>query len=116
MGFRYTDSEVASVTAEVQKYYDSLDPSSEIGKAFIRVSIEDHVCAKLLSRRKYQMDMHSNLATLVYRGRTEDNPKLIIVAAWRALKEGMPIADIADITGLPCDEIENLRNQNRLIF
>ena len=33
-----------------------------------------------------------------------------IEIAWNALQIGMPIGDIAKLTGLACDEIEQLRN------
>jgi len=110
MAFIYTDSEIASVTAELKNYYDSLDPLSEEAKRFMCVSINDHALAILHSRKMYAMDRQSNLCALVRRGRKEGNIYLVIFAIRQAFKEGMPIADIADNIGLKQEEIETICN------
>ena len=105
MAFIYTDSEIASVTAELKNYYDSLDPLSEEAKEFMSISINEHALTILRSRKMAQMDYESYLLTAKRTGRTEG----IISVARNALMKGMSIADIADITGLTCTEIENIR-------
>ena len=45
-------------------------------------------------------------------GRTEGEIAKTLTIAHNALTRGMPIADIADLTGLTYREIENLRNLN----
>ena len=112
MAFIYTDSEIASVSAELKNYYDSLDPLSEEAKRFMRVSINEHALAILRSRKKYAMDRQSRMLTLVRIGRTEGNTHLIEFAVLNAYKEGMLIADIADYTGFTREEIENICNQS----
>ena len=72
------------------------------------ISRDEHERAMFHNRLMYKMDMQSNLVTMVQRGRTEGRVDLIIFAVRRALKEGMPIADIADNTGLTCTEIKNI--------
>ena len=108
----YTDSEIASVTAELKNYYDSLDPLSEDAKRFMGVSINERALAILRSRKMYEMDRQSNLLTLVRMGRTEGNTHLIEFAILNAFKDGMLIADIADNTGFTREEIENICNQS----
>ena len=97
---------------EVVNSNDPNNPWTETAEMMMKVGRDERLKAILRSRRKYVMDMHSDLATLVQRGRTEGNIYLVIFAVKKALKDGMSIADIAANTGFSHEGIEILCNQD----
>jgi len=112
---RMTDMEMFSVFlryADNPDYRDIvnrvIEKKEEIAVAaevLMSVSKDENEWAILHSRKMAQMDYESYLLTAKRTGRTEG----IISVARNALMKGMSIADIADITGLTCTEIENIR-------
>ena len=74
----------------------------------IIVTEEEHERAVLRSRRMYQSDLESNLATAEDRGRKEGRIEGIRDVARSLLSIGEPISKIALVTGLPESEIKSL--------
>ena len=74
------------------------------GNLLMSVSKDERERAILRSRRIYQSDMESNIATAEYRG--EQRTKLAI--AGNMLKRNRPLSEIIEDTGLTREEIENL--------
>ena len=64
--------------------------------------------ARHRSRRKFQTDMQSNLATAEDNGRAEGRAAEKIEIARNLLKMGLPSNQIAAATGLTVSEIEKL--------
>jgi len=100
---------------DVIKSREALVVASEILQS---ISRDEQERAIFRSRRMYQRDMASNIAAAKQDGRTEgitlgraegERAKALSIAQ-NALKKGMVITDIADITGLSYKEIEDLRS------
>ena len=74
------------------------------GDLLISISQDERERAVFRSRRMYQSDRDSDMAT------AEDRGKRIrdIEIARNALRKNMPIEDISDITGLTRKEVERL--------
>jgi len=81
------------------------------GDLLMSVSKDEHERAVFRSRRMYQSDLESNIATAEYRGekRGERRTKLIIAA--NLLKRNAPIDEIIEDTDLTREEVENLRDK-----
>ena len=71
------------------------------------ISQDERERAVFRSRRMYQTDQQSNIAT------AEDRGKAIrsIEIARNALQMKIPVADIAKLTGLTHEEVERLRTE-----
>ena len=63
------------------------------------------------SRRKFQTDLQSDLATAEDNGRIAGRAERSIEIARNALRKKMSVDDIVDITGLTYEEVENLRKE-----
>ena len=89
------------------------------GDLLMSVSKDEHERAVFRSRRMYQSDLESNIATAEYRGekrgekrgeiRGERRTKLTIAA--NMLKRNRPIDEIIEYTELTREEVENLRDK-----
>ena len=82
------------------------------GNLLMSISQDERERAVFRSRRMYQTDMQSNLATAEDRGERRGERKSRIEIARNALQMKMSVADIAKLTGLSHDEIESLRKEN----
>ena len=82
------------------------------GDLLMSISQDERERAVFRSRRMYQTDMQSNLATAEDRGERRGERKSRIEIARNALQMKMSVADIAKLTGLSHDEIESLRKEN----
>ena len=76
------------------------------GNLLMSISQDERERAIFRSRRKFQTDLQSDLATAEDRGRRDSK----IEIARNALQMGMAIDDIVKLTGLAYDEIERLKN------
>ena len=79
------------------------------GNLLMSISQDERERAVFRSRRMYQTDLQSDLATAEDRGRRIGQIDTKLEIARNALKMRMPIADIAKLTGLTCEEVERLR-------
>ncbi len=83
------------------------------GNLLMSISQDERERAVFRSRRMYQTDMQSNLATAedrgVQRGRAEGRVERNIEIARQALQMKMSAADIAKLTGLTYEAVERLR-------
>ena len=70
------------------------------GNLLMSVSKDERERAILRSRRIYQSDMESNIATAEHRGK--------LAVASNLLKRNRPLSEILEDTGLTREEIENL--------
>ena len=96
------------------------------GDILMSVSKDEHERARFRSRRMYQTDLASNLATAEDRGEQRGiqigekrgekigekrgEKKKAFAVALNALKMGIPADDIARLTGLTFEEINRLRH------
>lgn len=83
------------------------------GNLLMSISQDERERAVFRSRRMYQTDQQSNIATAedrgVQRGRAEGWVERNIEIARQALQMKMSAADIAKLTGLTYEEVERLR-------
>ena len=77
-----------------------------VEERLISISQDERERAIFRSRRKFQTDLQSDLATAEDRGRRDGK----IEIARNALHMGMAIDDIVKLTGLTHDEVERLKN------
>lgn len=102
---RYTglsEEEIDQLRLELGISMDELDVPENL---FQRIDCEDeHMRARLRSRRMYLADLLSNLETARDRGIAEG----IRDAALNLIKKGRPIEKIAEDTGLSIEEIKKL--------
>ena len=73
------------------------------------VSQNERERAIFRSRRMYQSDMDSNIATAEARGEARGEKSKAIAIARNALRKNMSVEDIVDITGLTAEEVNDLR-------
>ena len=78
------------------------------GNLLMSISQDERERAVFRSRRMYQTDLQSDLATAEDRGKRIGRMDSKIEIARNALRMKMATADIAALTGLTCEEIENL--------
>lgn len=78
------------------------------GELLMSISQDERERAIFRSRRKFQTDMQSNLATEREEGRAEGEQKRSIEIARRLLRRGRPIEEIMEDTDLSREEIERL--------
>ena len=74
------------------------------GNLLMSISQNERERAIYRSRRKFQTDMQSNLATAEDNGRAAEK----IEIARSALKKKLSIEDVAEITGLSREDVEQL--------
>lgn len=89
----------------VNKVIESEEVLQVAGNLLMSISQNERERAIFRSRRKFQTDMQSNLAT------AEDNGKAIrsVEIARNLLKINLPLDQIAIATGLSIEEVEHLR-------
>lgn len=104
---------------EVNKVIESEEVLQMAGELLMSISQDERERAIFRSRRKFQTDLQSNLATAEdigrakgrAEGRAEGRANRSIEIARQALRMKMPVSDIAKLTGLTCEEIEKLRRE-----
>lgn len=109
--FRYADEPFHRET--VNKVIASKEVLQMAGNLLMSISQDERERAVFRSRRMYQTDQQSNIATAedrgVQRGRAEGWVERNIEIARQALQMKMSAADIAKLTGLTYEEVERLR-------
>lgn len=75
------------------------------GDLLMSISQDERERAVFRSRRMYQTDMQSNIATAEDRGRTERDMEYIK----NLTRLGFTLEQIMEISGLPLEEVEHLR-------
>ena len=97
----------------VNKVIASKEVLQMAGNLLMSISQDERERAVFRSRRMYQTDQQSNIATAedrgVQRGRAEGRVERNIEIARQALQMKMSAADIAKLTGLTYEEVERLR-------
>jgi predicted transposase/invertase (TIGR01784 family) len=88
----------------VNKVIDSKEALQMAGNLLMSVSKDEQERAVYRSRRMFQTDMQSNLATAEDRG---EQRKALAIAS-NMLKRNRPIDEIIEDTGLTREEVENL--------
>jgi predicted transposase/invertase (TIGR01784 family) len=78
------------------------------GSLLMSVSKDERERAVNRSRRIYQTDMQSNIATAEDRGRREGAQIRAFAIARNMFKRNRPIDEIIEDTGLTREEVENL--------
>ncbi len=82
------------------------------GDLLMSISQNERERAIFRSRRKFQTDLQSDLATAEDNGERRGRSAEKIEIAHTALQMKMAVADISRLTGLTCEEIENLRKED----
>ena len=77
------------------------------GNLLMSISQDERERAVFRSRRMYQTDQQSNIATAEDRGERRGR----IAIARNALQMNIPVTDIVKLTGLTHEEIERLRTE-----
>jgi predicted transposase/invertase (TIGR01784 family) len=93
----------------VNQIIDRMEALSMAAKLLMNVSRDEKERAIFRSRRKYQMDLESNMATATKIGRIEGRTEGKAEVAMNMMQANMPIDDIIKLTGLNRKEIEGLR-------
>ena len=91
---------------KVNEVIESEEVLQMAGNLLMSISQDERERAIFRSRRKFQTDLQSDLATAEDRGRRDSK----IEIARNALQMGMAIDDIVKLTGLAHDEVERLKN------
>jgi predicted transposase/invertase (TIGR01784 family) len=113
--FRYAN--IPEYRETVNKVIESKEALQMAGTLLLGVSQSEHERAIFRSRRMFQSDLNSNLATAEARGEARGETRgeargkteKALDVAKNALKMNLPIDDIAKLTGLATKEIEGLR-------
>ena len=97
----------------VNKIIESKEALQMAGDLLMSISQDEKERAVFRSRRMFQTDMASDLATAEERGekrgRAEGRAKEKLAIAQNMIKRNRPIEDIIEDTGLTREEVENLR-------
>ncbi len=93
----------------VNKVIESEEVLQVAGNLLMSISQNERERAIFRSRRKFQTDLQSDLATAEDNGRIAGRAERSIEIARKMLKRNRPIVEIAEDTGLTCEEVENLR-------
>jgi predicted transposase/invertase (TIGR01784 family) len=101
--FRYAS--VPSQRETVNKVIDSKEVLQMAGNLLMSISQDERERAVFRSRRMYQTDKESDIATAKDRGRQEG----IIDVARKLLERNRPTSEIIEDTGLTIEEVERLR-------
>jgi predicted transposase/invertase (TIGR01784 family) len=105
--FRYAN--IPEYREIVNKVIESKEVLQMAGNLLMSVSQSEQEQAIFRSRRMYQSDQKSNLATAEARGEARGEAKGVALMASRLKKEGaMPMEEIARISGLTLHEIKKL--------
>ena len=112
--FRYADSERSR--EKVNEVIASKEELQMAGELLMSISKDERERAVFRSRRMYQTDLMSNLATAEDRGRREGIRKgahdAMIIFARRLLAQNHSVEEIMDYTELSREEIEKLRSDS----
>ena len=92
----------------VNKVIDSKEALQMAGSLLMSVSKDEREQAVYRSRRMYETDMQSNLATDEDRGEQRGEQRKAFAIAMNMLKRNRPIDEIIEDTGLTREEVENL--------
>ena len=92
----------------VNKVIESEEVLQVAGNLLMSISQNERERAIFRSRRKFQTDMQSNLATAEDNGKQIGRAEEKIEIARNALQMKMTVADIVRLTGLTQAEVENL--------
>ncbi|GHV40735.1 hypothetical protein FACS1894187_21910 [Synergistales bacterium] len=92
----------------VNKVIDSKEVLQMAGSLLMGVSKDERERAVYRSRRMYQTDMQSNIATATDRGRQEGRQETTFAIARNMIADGEPIERITRYTGLTREEVESL--------
>ena len=92
---------------KVNEVIESEEVLGVAGELLMSISQDEVERARFRSRRKYQTDHQSDIATAKDNGKAERS----IEIARNALEMKLAVADIAKLTGLTCEEIERLRTE-----
>lgn len=104
--FRYANEPTYRGT--VNEVIASKEVLQMAGDLLMSISQDERERAVFRSRRMYQSDQQSNIATAEDRGKAVAR----IEIARNALQMKMPVADITKLTGLTHEEVERLRIEN----
>jgi len=100
---------------KVNEVIESEEVLQMAGNLLMSISQDERERAIFRSRRKFQTDLQSDLATAEDRGRSigraEGRLEGKIEIARNALQMNMAIDDIVKLTGLTCEEVEDLRKE-----
>lgn len=105
--------------ATVNKVIESKEALQMAGDLLMSISKDERERAVFRSRRMYQTDLASNLATAEDRGerrgieigRREGAHDANIETARRMLRRNRPVEEVAEDTGLTAEEVEALKNE-----
>lgn len=100
--FEYASEPVYRET--VNNVIESKEALQMAGDLLMGISKNEHERAAFRSRRMYQTDLESNLATAEDRG---EKRKALAIAK-NLLAMNLPLSQISMATGLACDEIQSL--------
>ena len=109
--FQYANK--APYRQTVNKIIESKEALQMAGELLMSVSQDEREQAIALSRKKFQTDLLSDLATAEDRGRAEGESAKALAVARNMIKRNRPIDEIIEDTGLTREEVESLRPQNR---
>jgi len=98
-------ADIPSQRERVNKIIESKEALQMAGELLMSISQDEKERAVFRSRKMYQTDMDSNLATAMDRGRREGRLDI----ARNMMKRNRPIDEIIEDTGLTREEVENLR-------
>ena len=101
--FRYASEPTCRET--VNEVIASKEVLQMAGDLLMSISQDERERAVFRSRRMYQTDMQSNIATAEDRGRTERDMEYIK----NLTRLGFTLEQIMEISGLPLEEVEHLR-------
>jgi len=88
----------------INKVIESKEELQMAGNLLMSISQDEHERAVFRSRRMYQTDLESNLATAEDRGERRGR----VASAKNMLAEGLPLDVVARCTGLTYEEVKNL--------
>ena len=104
--FRYlTDKKKRRKINEILEREEGIAMASEVLQ---EISRDEHERARLLSEEKYELDHQSKLAYAKREGMKKGIEKGILITARNALKKGLPVETICEITGLDEETIKGL--------
>jgi predicted transposase/invertase (TIGR01784 family) len=109
--FRYAD--IPEYRETVNKVIESKEALQMAGNLLMSVSKDENERAVFRSRRMYQSDLESNIATAEYRGEQRGiqigEEKKALSIARNLLGMNVPLDQIVTATGLTSEEVESLR-------
>jgi predicted transposase/invertase (TIGR01784 family) len=106
--FRYANAPEHRET--VNKVLASKEALQMAGDLLMSVSKDERERAIFRSRRMFQSDQESNIATAEKRGEIRGEKRKAFAIAKNMIADGEPVEKIMKYTGLPREEIEGLRN------